>query len=233
MMAIIKSLIVNAALLLTLAISVPAQAANQPTVGSVPEFNVGASSATDQSGIADSPQAARAAKHQLYLPDKTPVPLEGYRWPTTHLKIYLATRDRALATAFRDAVKAWNKTGVIHLTWTRHRDQADIIAESGDLANGQPSPTVGYVTTQLGSTRSEYNPDTHALIQARSTLDEPHLEYTSRVFRGEVAQHELGHALGLAHAPQGSHSVMIPNNVRTGITKADRQTIRMLYGSSN
>lgn len=85
-MAIIKSLIVNATLLLILTISMPAQAADQPTVGSVPEFNVGASSATDQSGIADSPQAVRAAKHQLYLPDKTPVPLEGYRWPTTNLK---------------------------------------------------------------------------------------------------------------------------------------------------
>ncbi|EEW54035.1 Matrixin [Limosilactobacillus antri DSM 16041] len=233
MMVMIKSLIVNATLVLALALPVTAWAADQPIVYPVPAFSVNANSATDQSADNDSPQAIRAAKHQLYLPSKTPLPLEGYRWPTTRLKIYLATRNHPLVTAFRDAVKAWNSTGVIHLTWTRHRSQADIIAEAGDLSANQAAPGVGVVTTQLGSTRSEYNPDTHALIQARSTLDVSHLEYANRTFRSEVAQHELGHALGLAHAPQGSHSVMIPNNVRTGITKEDRQTIRLLYGSGD
>ena len=199
----------------------------------LPQLNTSSESSPGLGNSGDSSQAIRAAKHQLYLPSKTPLPLEGYRWPATHLKIYLATRNQPLMTAFRDAVKAWNSTGVVHLTWTRHRCQADIIAETGDLSASQATPEVGVVTTQLGSTRSEYNPDTHALIRARSTLDAPHLGYTSRIFRSEVAQHELGHALGLAHAPQSSHSVMIPNNVRTGITKEDRQTIRLLYGSGD
>lgn len=229
-----KRLLLNIILGLVLAVPVTARAAGQLSVAPVSVFNVNTVDIGNQSGeIDDSSQAVRAAKHQLYLPNETPIPLEGYRWPTTHLKIYLATSNRPLGTAFRDAVKAWNKTRAIHFTWTRHRSQADVIAEAGDLANGQATAGVGYVTTQLGTTRSKYDPDTHALIQARSTLDTAHLEYTSRPFRSEVAQHELGHALGLAHAPQGSHSVMIPANVRTGITKEDRQTVRLLYGTNN
>ena len=229
----IKRLIIGLALVIfNLKLSGTVRADELPAIN-LPQLSTSSESSPGLGNSDDSPQAIRAAKHQLYLPSKTPLPLEGYRWPTTRLKIYLATRNQPLMTAFRDAVKAWNSTGVVHLNWTRHRSQADIIAETGDLSANQATPGVGVVTTQLGSTRSEYNPDTHALIQARSTLDEPHLEYANRTFRSEVAQHELGHALGLAHAPQGSHSVMIPNNVRTGITKEDRQTIRLLYGSGD
>lgn len=89
---------------------------------------------------------------------------------------------------------------------------------------------MGYVSSQLGSTSTEYNPDTHALIQAQSTLDAGSLDYANLNFRTEVAEHELGHALGLAHAPEYMHSVMIPRNVKTGITKEDRTTVRLLYG---
>ncbi|WP_263853153.1 M10 family metallopeptidase domain-containing protein [Limosilactobacillus reuteri] len=39
----------------------------------------------------------------------------------------------------------------------------------------------------------------------------------------------MGHALGLAHAPEYEHSVMIPRNIKNGITKNDAKTLRMLY----
>lgn len=204
----------------------PTAADDLPTVNTPSAFST--SSDNQVFTDADSPQSIRAAKHRLYLPTKTPTPTEGFRWPVRNVKIYMDTNDHALQSAFRAAVRAWNKTGAVHLTWTKNEDKADIIARDGNLSNNDTNP-VGYTTTQLGSTSTQYNPDTHALIQARSTLDATHLDYTSKQFRIQVAEHELGHALGLAHAPEYMHSVMIPRNVKTGITKLDRQTIRQLY----
>lgn len=173
-------------------------------------------------------QATRSGARTLSLPSGTPTPIEGYRWPTRNLRIYMQTRDKALQMAFRGAVRAWNNTGAVHISWCRDEDRADIIAQDGSLTSTAPT-TVGYVSSQLGSTSTEYNPDTHALIRARSTLDAGQLDYTNRTFRTEIAEHELGHALGLAHAPEYMHSVMIPRNVKTGITKDDRATVRLLY----
>lgn len=181
------------------------------------------------SADSNSPQAIRAAKHRLHLPSKTPTPTEGYRWPNRKITIYMDTQDNQLRTAFRAAVRAWNKTGAVKMKWTNNRERADIIVRDGSLSSGSAAPSVGYTTAQLGSTSTQYNPDTHALVQARSTLDPNQLDYTSLSFRTEVAEHELGHALGLAHAPEYVHSVMIPRNVKSGITKNDRQTIRQLY----
>lgn len=179
----------------------------------------------------DSSQAVRAAKHRLYIPQRTATPTEGIRWPSRRIWIYMDTHDRAIRSAFKSAVSAWNRVGVVHLRWTKNEGRADIIARDGSLSSNSNSttPGVGYTTSQLGSTSTQYNPDTHALINARSTLDPDQLDYASHHFRTEVAEHELGHALGLAHAPEYMHSVMIPRNVKTGIARLDRQTLRQLY----
>ncbi|MEE6635123.1 matrixin family metalloprotease [Limosilactobacillus pontis] len=202
--------------------------AHAMTISSINQSSV-FSSGNDQENGMDS-RANRAAAKALHLPSSTPTPTEGYRWPTRQLKIYMATHDRFLQSAFFGAVRAWNRTGAVHISWCHDEDRADIIAQDGSLTSTGTSSNVGYVSSQLGSTSTEYNPDTHALIRARSTLDPSQLDYTSRHFRTAVAEHELGHALGLAHAPEYMHSVMIPRNVRTGITRDDRATICLLYG---
>ena len=114
-------------------------------------------------------QATRAGARPLSLPSRTPTPIEGYRWPTRNLRIYMQTRDKALQMAFRGAVRAWNNTGAVHISWCRDEDRADIIAQDGSLTSTAPT-TVGYVSSQLGSTSTEYNPDTHALIPDSWTI---------------------------------------------------------------
>lgn len=211
--------------IVSLGMGIPVHADQNSLIGQSSAFSADTQSMGDNSA-----QTLRAGERTLRIPSSTPLPIEGYRWPTRKLKIYMKTQDKALQIAFRNAVKAWNKTGAVHISWCQDEEQADIIAQDGSLTASAPTATVGYVSSQLGSTSTEYNPDTHAMIRARSTLDAGQLDYTSRTFRTEVAEHELGHALGLAHAPEYVHSVMIPRNIKTGITKNDRATVRILYG---
>ena len=169
--------------------------------------------------------------HPLAVPTNTPTPNEGYRWPHRRIYIYMATDNSKMKKAFRTAVRQWNHAQVVKLVWTRHQAKANIIADSGDLSNAASNAqlNVGYVTSQLGSTQTTYNPDYHTMIKATSTLDANQLAYVNDHFRAQVAEHELGHALGLAHAPEYEHSVMVPRNIRTGITKQDIKTLRMIY----
>lgn len=188
------------------------------------------STATDDiTDLPDSPQAQRAAAKQLTIPSSSPIPLEGYRWPSRQITVYMATQDHQVQVAFRVAVKKWNQTKAVHLHWIKSRQRAEVIVTDGDLQTTGNS-NVGYVTSQLGSTETQFNPDTHAMIRAKSTLDAAKLRYVNRQYRDHVAEHELGHALGLAHAPEDYQSVMIPRNIRRGISKLDRQALRNLYG---
>lgn len=168
-------------------------------------------------------------QHPLSIPKKTPTPMESYRWNRRHIYIYMDTDNLQIKQAFRDAVKAWNRPDIIHFTWTKDAEQANVFAKSGDLSAHGDNSTVGTNHHGLGSTQSSYDSAKHALLTATSILHPNELQFTSRNFRSEVTQHELGHALGLAHAPEYENSVMIPRNVRSGITKLDRQTLKLLY----
>lgn len=177
----------------------------------------------------DEAVALATPQHPLSLPAKTPTPIEGYRWNRRHIYIYMDTDKPQIKLAFRDAVKAWNRTDTIHFTWTKDAEHANVFAKSGDLSADGDNSTVGTNHHDLGSTQSTYDSEKHALLTATSILDPNELQFSSRKFRSEVAQHELGHALGLAHAPEYEKSVMIPRNVRSGITKRDRETLKLLY----
>lgn len=196
-------------------------------------FNTPSVFGDNQSSLNNGPELSFSTgtvdNHKLSIPSNTPTPLEGVRWPNKRVTIYLAATTPEIKAAFRDAVKRWNKTKAIHLVWTKDEDKAQIVAEEGDLTGQTSGSTVGYVTSQLGSTRTEFNPDTHALLHASSLLDTNQLMGTTARYRSMVAQHELGHAIGLAHAPEYEKSVMIPRNIHTGITKNDIRSVRQLY----
>ncbi|WP_267200832.1 matrixin family metalloprotease [Limosilactobacillus kribbianus] len=204
-------------------LALPASADQLPTT----PFSDSSATTTNQSGLTFSSSTTQK-RHHYVIPQNTPVPLEGVRWPSKQVTICMQTDDPHIQQAFRDAVKRWNRTKAIRFRWIKNPNKAEVIAQTGDLDDSQ-SATVGIVTSQLGATETEFNPDTHTLTRATSTLDSAELDYTSRQFRSRVAQHELGHAIGLAHAPSYAHSVMIPRNIQTGITKNDIKSVRMLY----
>lgn len=200
-----------------------------PSLSQPQYFNSSENTSEDFSSDTNSPATAAAKKTQV-IPSQTAIPTEGVRWPHHRVYIYMDTSDRPIAQGFRRAVKQWNRTTAVHLVWTKKRKKADIFAQSRDMQSYNSDSSLGRTTAQLGATGISYNPDTHALIRANSALNGPVLDHSSLYYRSVVAQHELGHALGLAHAPEYENSVMVPTNVKTGITKTDRKAIRQLYG---
>lgn len=206
-------------------------AGNVDAAGQV--FNNSPAFGDNQSSLNSGPElrfsTGTVDNHKLSIPLNTPTPLEGVRWPNKRVTIYLAATTPEIKVAFRDAVKRWNKTKAVHLVWIKNEDKAQIVATEGDLTNQTSGSTVGYVTSQLGSTRTEFDPDTHALLHANSLLNTNQLMGTTARYKSMVAQHELGHAIGLAHAPEYEKSVMIPRNIHTGITKNDIRSVRQLY----
>lgn len=219
-----KIILVVATIFAGLMISVNVNADQFPNAS---PFNSSAESSTETELNIDTNNGRTS--HHYEIPQNTPVPLEGIRWPSQRVTICLQTDDPKIRQAFQDAVKRWNATKAIHFVWIKDPKQAQVVAQNGDLSDNTHPATVGYVTSQLGSTETKFNPDTNTLIKATSTLDPTQLDYTNRQFRSEVAQHELGHSIGLAHAPTYEHSVMISRNIRTGITKNDVESVRMLY----
>ncbi|WP_367342606.1 matrixin family metalloprotease [Limosilactobacillus sp.] len=225
-MRIQKAIWVSLAISCLLAITTIPAHADDLTSNSQPYFNSG--SQTDQPVTGN--EERNEPKKPLTIPTTSPVPLEGYRWKSRRIHIYMETDNPQIRAGFRDAVKKWNHPGIIHFVWTKHRSKAQVIASDGDLTDTANDQTVGYQTSQLGTTETSYDPQSHAMLRATSILDSGTLAGTSLHYRSEVAQHELGHALGLGHAQEYQHSVMVPRNVRTGITKQDIRSVRLLYG---
>lgn len=199
-----------------------------PSINQSQYFNSDQSN-SDDSSINASPSVTVAAQKFQSIPSNTIIPTEGVRWPHRRVYIYMDTSDKPIQEGFRDAVKKWNRSKTVHIVWTNKKKHAEIFAQSREMQSPSNNGNWGQTTDQLGATEFHYNPDTHALIHADSALNGPVLDHSSLYYRSVVAQHELGHALGLAHAPNYANSVMVPTNVKHGITKNDRTALRQLY----
>lgn len=170
-------------------------------------------------------QVEKGAKHSQ---QNTSVPLEGYKWPSKDITIAVTSTDPRTIKAFNDAINAWNSTGTINFVRTDHDQNADIVANDTDLSADDQSNGI-VETEELGVTSASYNRNTKILNHATSSIDINKLANSSEQYRMWVAEHELGHAIGLAHAKENDDSVMVPINPKTGITSNDINSVKELY----
>lgn len=167
------------------------------------------------------------------------------RWPDPNnitIGVQALPEEKDVFRVYKKAIKAWNKTGVVHL---KYDDNADIDCDAEGFAAEHKIDPKHYSTRNLGvtnfSTRDGqpgYNGSN--LIDGASVTIDPtgikkyakrsHMNY--KKLELSVAEHEIGHALGLKHVKQHDNSVMRPVADKSIlITKEDAQHLRELYSN--
>ena len=173
------------------------------------------------------PNNTSSSQNQTTLPN-TVDPTSGYKWSKSTIQCVINTTNPKLILAYKDAINAWNQTGAFHFQLTTN-PKAPITLGEQDLSSTKSDN--GIETSQeLGVTNVSYYPEQHLLAKADVKLDnDPMLLNNNRQYISWVAEHELGHAIGLAHTDQNANSVMVPVNPTHGITNNDIITVKQLY----
>lgn len=159
--------------------------------------------------------------------------------------INLLPEDKSTFRVYKQAIKAWNKTGVVHLKYDPDDNMPDIECDAQSFVAVHKIDPEGTSTRDLGVTQGRTRDGDPGykgsnLLESEDVIIDPtgikkcakrnHMNY--KKLELHVAEHEIGHALGLDHVGQHDHSVMRPVADKSIlITKEDTQHLRELYSN--
>lgn len=140
----------------------------------------------------------------------------------------ITTKNPKLVAAYQNAIRAWNQTGCFNFQLTSNPN-APIKLNEKDLSSSAQD-NGSYRSQELGITYNKFYAKNHGLVGADVNLDNSQ-ELLSRPvnYITIVAEHELGHAIGLKHQPENTKSVMVPVNAKYPIQPMDIQNVKQLY----
>lgn len=140
----------------------------------------------------------------------------------------ITTKNPKLVAAYQNAIRAWNQTGCFNFQLTNNPN-APIKLNEKDLSSSTQD-NGSYRSQELGITYNKFYAKSHGLVGADVNLDNSQ-ELLSRPvnYITIVAEHELGHAIGLKHQPENAKSVMVPVNAKYPIQPMDIQNVKQLY----
>ncbi|HIW72576.1 MAG TPA: matrixin family metalloprotease [Candidatus Levilactobacillus faecigallinarum] len=148
-------------------------------------------------------------------------PFGQQRFAHDHATYVITGKSAYYRRVWQSAIQAWNKTGAFTFTRSSKRHaQIELTADTAQEAAkmGQDVGMTDYWSrhNQLIAVVCTLNPTLFRQFDY-SHADEEH-----------VAEHELGHAMGLNHNPS-KHSVMYYRNRAVGIQKVDVEGVRQRY----
>ena len=180
-------------------------------------------------------------------------PLEGHRWPSDVITYSFAAAnvpgqpaqfsafitEAAYQSVIENAAAAWSAVSDMQLQLVPDSGSVDIRIGFGTLDPVQ--------TAQVGSTSWRFNgqyflPDTTVSLEDPSQDPLLPLPIGDFQYSGymsdlqQIVEHELGHALGLAHNTTDPNAVMYPTATpqnNAGPDQSDIQALRSLYGPSD
>ena len=149
-------------------------------------------------------------------------PFGPERFSTDHATYTISVQSPYYRRIWQEAIKAWNEKGAFHF---QKADSASAAQVTLKVASKHEATALG---EDVGLT--EYTAKNSYLQRATATLNPTLLhEYNySRANQLAVAEHELGHVMGLAHNPD-KQSVMYYRNRKVGIQPVDIQGVKLRY----
>ena len=148
------------------------------------------------------------------------------RWQSKTITYKIASGSSYYKSVWKSAVKVWNRSGAVHLVATSGK--ADITLSNSNSPMGKNDSTVGITYSSYYNNKSLNGLAVMASAKSYVFTNVANRFHYSKAERTNVAEHELGHALGLEHNV-GKKSVMYYATRDQSVAKPDVNGLQHSY----